>query len=515
MKYEVIVVGAGSAGATIATRISEDPNRSVLLLEAGPDYPDFQQLPDDLKLGNNVWVSAYGPHNWGYVAQVTPQQPNLTIPRGKATGGSSAINGQVLYRGIPEDYDRWAEWGNDEWAFTKILPYFRKLEYDYDFPGGDFHGSDGPIPVRRYPREEWLPHAVAFQQACLDEGFRDDPDQNHPDSTGISPRARNTIDGVRISTALAYLDTARHRLNLTVRANVTARRIVFEGKRAVGLEVESGDERFTIEGDQIILSSGAIGSPHLLLLSGIGPAEQLNSVGVNVVHDLPGVGKNLRDHPNATTLFRAKGERPDVQAPVIQVGLRYTVEGSFLRNDMQISPTLLTSEHRPVQVEITDDSNYIGISAGLQLALASGELRLTSPDPNVQPFLDYRYLTDPFDRERMRKAVRVAIRLAERPAFKDLVIERVSPTDADLASDDALDDWLMRYTGTSHHVSCTCKMGPASDPMAVVDQYGWVHGLEGLRVADASIMPDCIRANTNATTIMIGERIADWAKEGR
>ena len=246
---------------------------------------------------------------------------------------------------------------------------------------------------------------------------------------------------------------------LTIRANVTARRILFEGKRAVGLEVESGGERFTLEGEQIVLSGGAIGSPHLLLLSGVGPADQLWSAGVNVILDLPGVGQNLRDHPNATVLFRAKGELPDVQAPVIQVGLRYTVEGSYLNNDMQIYPTLLTSEHRPTQIEITDDGNYIGIGASLQLALGAGELRLTSSDPNVQPFLDYRYLTDPFDRERMRKAIRVALRLAEYPAFKDLLIERVSPTDADLASDDALDDWLMRYTGTSHHISCTCKMG--------------------------------------------------------
>jgi choline dehydrogenase-like flavoprotein len=214
-------------------------------------------------------------------------------------------------------------------------------------------------------------------------------------------------------------------------------------------------------------------------------------------------------------LYRAAGERPDVQAAAIQGGLRYTVEGSYLQNDMQISPMLMTSEHRPVHVPIGDEDNYIGISCSLQLALSAGELRLTSPDPQVQPFLDYRHLTDPFDVERMCKAIRLAVKLAADPAFKDLLRERVLPSQADLASDAALREWLMHNIGTSHHICGTCKMGPASDPMAVVNQYGRVQGLEGLRIADASIMPDCIRANTNATTIMIGERIAEFVQEKR
>ncbi len=312
------------------------------------------------------------------------------------------------------------------------------MEHDQDFHD-EFHGTDGPVPVRRYTRQEWMPHSLAFHQACVAADFRDDPDQNHPESTGVSARARNTIDGVRISMALAYLDPARHRLNLTIKGNVMVRRIVFDGKRAVGVEVDSGGERFTVEGAEIILSGGAIGSPHVLLLSGVGPAAQLRSVGVPVVHDLPGVGQNLRDHPSASVLYRAAGERPDVQAPAIQVGLRYTVEGSYLQNDMQISPMLMTSEHRPVHVPIGDDDNYLGFSCSLQLALSAGELRLTSPDPQVQPFLDYRHLTDPFDVERMCKAIRLALQLSADPAFKDLLRERVIPTDADLVSDAALE----------------------------------------------------------------------------
>ena len=515
MKYDVIVIGGGSAGCTIASRLTEDPERSVLLLEAGPDYPDFARLPEDLKLGNNVWLSAYGPHNWGYTAQLTPEQTELTIPRGKATGGSSAVNGQVMFRGIPEDYDRWAEWGNDQWGFTQVLPYFNKLETDLDFGGDDFHGSSGPVPVRRSPRSEWMPHALAFEEACVAEGYPIDEDQNHPESTGVSPRARNTIDGVRMSMALTYLDQARHRLNLTVRSNVTARRVLFDGKRAVGVEAESGGEVFTVEADEIIVSSGAIASPQLLMLSGVGPAEQLNRLGIAVVQDLPGVGQNLRDHPSAAVIYYAAGEKPDVQAPVIQVGLRYTVEGSDLRNDMQLSPMLMTSEHRPAQVVINEDVNYIGISASLQLALGKGELTLQSADPHVQPRLNYNYYQEEEDLRRMREAIRLGVRIAEQPGFSQILLERIMPTDEELESDEALNQWLRRNSGTSHHVSGTCKMGPDSDPMAVVDQFLKVKGIQGLRVADASVMPDCIRANTNATTLMIGEKLSDFIKEGR
>jgi choline dehydrogenase len=319
-----------------------------------------------------------------------------------------------------------------------------------------------------------------------------------------------------MSMAINYLDIARHRLNLTIRAGVTARRILFEGKRVAGIEAESGGEIFTVEADQIIVSSGAVASPQLLMLSGIGPAEHLRSLGIEVVHDSPGVGKNLRDHPAAAAIYRAAGDRPDVQAPVIQVGLRYTVEGSNLRNDMQLSPTLMNSEHRPAHIVIDEDMNYLGFGASLQLALGQGELTLQSTDPHIQPSLNYNYYQEPEDLRRMREAIRLGVRMAEEHSyFKDIVLERIMPSDEELADDEALNDWLRKNSGTSHHISGTCKMGPDSDSMAVVDQYLKVRGVEGLRVADASIMPDCIRANTNATTIMIGEKVSDFIKEGR
>ncbi len=238
--------------------------------------------------------------------------------------------------------------------------------------GGPKPCSHGPIPVRRYKREEMLPHAQALYKVCLAAGFPESPDQNHPDSTGVGPTPSNNQEGVRMSTALAYLDQARHRPNLTVRANVTARRILFAGKWALGVEAESDGERFTVEGEQIVLSGGFIASPQLLMLSGVGPAQQLRNLGVEVVQDLPGVGQNLRDHPYVPILFRETGKAPDFRQAAVQVVLRYTAEGSTTRNDMQIGQIHLVSAYLPANVPIRKDENCFFIYANIQRAVSVG-----------------------------------------------------------------------------------------------------------------------------------------------
>jgi choline dehydrogenase len=319
---------------------------------------------------------------------------------------------------------------------------------------------------------------------------------------------------VRWSTNVGYLNPARQRANLTLMPDCLVQRIVFDGNRATGVQFQSGGAISTASGEEIILSGGAIGSPHLLMLSGVGPAEQLRSAGVPPRLDLPGVGQNLRDHPHVYTCWQPQPGHPmDPDLPRYQVALRYTAPGSGLRNDMQ----LLMVSFATGRVDRDGDGRTpvgIVIQPVLNLALAKGELRLQSSDPTLPPALDFNLLDDPFDRRRLREALHLCLRLAQHPTFQGILGPRIAPADDLLASDATLDAWMMREVSTTNHISGTCKMGPASDPMAVVDQYGRVHGLEGIRVADASIMPDCVRANTNATCMMIGERMAELIVRG-
>lgn len=533
MKYDVVIVGAGSAGCVLAARLSEDPNKSVMLVEAGPDYPDFERLPERLKYGfaaaptppvsrtpsgHPSWLTM-DPHNWQFTATSTDAAPPMLVPRGKVTGGSSAINTSAFFRGTPEDFNAWAARGNDAWSYQEVLPFFRRLETDADH-GDDFHGTEGPIFVHHANAGNWHSTQRAFYDACIAAGFPTTDDHNNPDAAGIGPGISNNHQGIRWSTALGYLDPARHRLNLTIRPNCHVKRMLFDGNRATGLEVESGGETFVIEGEEIVLSAGAVGSPQLMLLSGLGPAPHLAELGIPAVCNLPGVGRNLKDHPKVYLTWKiAEGYPPQGRAAPGGSALRFTAPNSELKNDLSIGLSCFVPPRTDYTHPATQDPDsaprFVEMMVALLLPFSQGELKLTSSDYRVQPSMHYNYLADLFDRERLRAGARKAVELAGRPELQEFVGDMVNPSLDELATDDALDRWLLREVTTYSHISCTCRMGPEGDDQAVVNQFGRVYGVEGLRIVDASIMPDLVRAPINPAVIMLAERIAEGMQAGQ
>jgi choline dehydrogenase len=526
MKYNVVIVGGGAAGSVLASRLAADAQTSVLLLEAGPDYPDPANLPDDVKFGHTRFAEAPdSQHNWALRGTITEEQGAIHVAQGKVIGGGSSINGQAMQRGFPEDFDSWAALGNDEWSYDKIVPYFRKSERDLDIQDNYCHGADGPMPVRRRQSGPLPPIQQAFHAACLQAGFGTTNDKNglHPGGLGISPS--NNIDGVRMSTAMTHLNPVRHHLNLTVRGRVFVRKILIEGGKAVGVEAESGGKVFQIGADRVVLSSGAIRSPHLLMLSGIGPADHLREFGISTVYHLPGVGQNLMNHLSAQVTFKVKDGIPLAghHRDAGHFSLHYTAPGSSAVNDMVLRSTPVVDEReervRGVRTKYlsgdVSPEQVARISCTLGLPDGSGYVKLASADPGVQPAFNYCYLQHPNDARRVREGVRLAVRLLESDVYKDVADRRIHPTDEILADDDALDLWVRQTVGTARHVSGTCKMGPDADPMAVVDQYCRVKGIQGLWVADASVMPRIPRSGgAHATVIMIGERVVDWIAAG-
>jgi choline dehydrogenase len=508
-RFDTVIVGAGSAGGILAARLSEDAGRTVCLIEAGPDHPDPSTLPDELRSASMI-DERHAPYLWHHTARATDLRPALAAPSGRVVGGSSAINTTVYLWALRPDLDAWAAVAGPSWTYEACVPYFQRLESDTDFPNG-VHGISGPIPVARPARETWSRAAAAYRDVCLAVGYPECPDFNAPDAVGIGPVPFNERDGVRMSTAVAYLAPARSRPNLTILARACARRVVCRGSRAVAVEVETETGPLVIEAEEIVLSAGAVASPQLLMLSGIGPVDELARFGIEPIADLGGVGRELRNHPLCATSWSiaATYGEPEILGIPWQTQLRTTAPGSNDREDACLGMAVLGA--RPVataaRAKAPAPEPRLGISMLLMHAASSGSVRLASADPDVQPEIDLNYLSEPSDLERMRSMIRLAIQLGRHAYLDGLRGELVQPTPVDLASDRSLDEWILRNVLTSHHPAGTCRMG--SGDAAVVDDQGRVHGFEGLRVVDASIMPDCPRVNINATTMMLAEKIAD------
>lgn len=530
--YDVIVVGSGSTGGTLAARLSEDPSLRVLVLEAGQTFASADEMPAELLDPADITASLpVHPNNWALPGSLT-EAFKLPVPRGKVMGGSSSINGAYFIRGTEADFATWVSLGNDQWGYDKVLPYYKRSETDFDF-GGERHGKDGPIPVRREPADRAPAFTNAFTEACHGLGFAAEEDKNAGGSNGgVGPVPMNIADGRRVGSALAYLMPALSRPNLEVMGNALACRVLFDGARAVGVEAGVGNELRTFKGGTVVLSAGALRSPQLLMLSGVGPADHLREHGIEVLHDLPGVGAHLTDHPELSVAWRSEDKFPPMPGRgLVTTVLNWTAEESSHVGDLEIVPfvsnlgdvvkaqlmlrypleTLKSLRHTSLRALMAQAK-----TARMPFALISlmqqdsrGTVRLRSASPLDTPDLSWNCFSDPDDRRRIGQAVRMAYDLFATAPMTRIGARLVNLERSDLQDQATLDAWIDSHIFTAGHCSCTCRMGPASDATAVVDQRGRVHGLEGLMVADTSIFPKLPSRGPNATAIMLGEKLAD------